>query len=490
MARAPQLSPADCARRFSGPPAILGERGSPLEAPENTLAGFARALELGLDGSVCDVRRTHDRALVLLADETLERTTSGTGRVGERRLAEIRALDAGTSFAARFRGARVPLLEEALGEGLCWVRVHERGSCAAIAEDAQRTGASARVRVLSPIHDVCLEARGLGLAALLEADEADEPLALFVRENRLAGCALPLREWRHAGPEFERVSERVALGLDGPAELLEACRMPLTAFSTREGLRALALRALAQLAPHDDGPHPLQCTPLELFPAEPGSARGDWFGSWESSARVRNPFEYPVRVTAGILPRHGAFELRGLPLAFELRPGEETSVPFGLSGGAWRPGADPCFFALMRWRRGPGRPAGALLLDAPLERVRTAIADARPTRLSLLREAKDDPPATMLLRRRGASLFVSLESGVDPKQAHTVVFLDGRMYFGARGVRVPLPRDFDTRRGGLRFSCGVFTLEHGERNVRRWAGGVPEPVGCGSPGFLYQRARA
>jgi Glycerophosphoryl diester phosphodiesterase family len=487
--RAPQILPADCARRFDGPPWILGERGSPLEAPENTLAGLARALELGLDGNAFDVRATRDRALVLLADETLERTTSGAGRVGERRLAEIRGLDAGASFAARFRGTRVPLFEEALGAGLCWARVHERGLATAIAEDARRTGTLERLRVVSPIHDVCCEARDAGLGALLEAEQADERLALFVREERLAGCALPLREWRHAGPEFERLPERVALELDAPAQILEACRRPLTAFSTREPLRALALRALAQIAPQDDDPHPLHCTPLEFAPAEPGSARGDWFGSWESSARVRNPCAFPVRVTAGILPRHGAFELRGLPLAFDLAPGEEAGVPFGIAGGAWRPGADPCFFALLRWRRGPGRKAGALLLDAPLERVRTAVADALPTRLTLLRESKDDGPATMLLRRRGASLFVSLESGVDAQAAHTVVFLDGRYFFGARGVRVPLPQDFDTRREGLRFSCGVFTLEHGERRIRRWAGGVPDPVGCGSPGFLFPRAR-
>ncbi len=205
---------------------------------------------------------------------------------------------------------------------------------------------------------------------------------------------------------------------------------------------------------------------------------------------MRNPFPFAARVTAGILPRHGAFEIRELPVAFELEPGAEARVPFALAGGAWRPGADPCFFALLRWKRAPGRAAGGLLLDAPLERVRTAIADALPTRLVLLRESKDDPQATMLLRRRGRSLFVSLESGVDPKSAHTVVYLDGEYHFGARGLRVPLPEGFDQRREGVRFSCGVFTLVDGERHMRRWAGGVPDPVGCGSPGILMPHGRA
>jgi len=472
-------------------PSILGERGSPLEAPENTLPGLARALELGLDGFAVDVRRTRDRALVLLADETLERTTSSTGKVAERSLFELSSADAGASFSARFRGTRMPLLEEALatGAGPVWVHVHERGLAPAIAADAQRTGRTQELRVVSEIHDVCLEARDAGLGALLVARQADEKLALFVREERLAGCALPLSEWRRAGEAFAQIGERVALGLDTPADLHEACRMPLTAFSTREGTRALALRTLAQLVPEVPA-YPIAVETLELQPSDTGSARGDWFGSWESEARVHNPFAFGARVTAGILPRHGAFEIQKLPLALELAPGEEARVPFALAGGAWRPGADPCFFALFRWKRGPGRAAGSLLLDAPLERVRRAVADALPTRLVLLRESKDDAQATMLLRRRGRSLFVSLESGVDPKSAHTVVYLDGHYYFGARGVRVPLPEDFDQRVEGLRFSCGVFTLEGGERRVRRWAGGVPEPYGCGSPGYLFPGARA
>jgi len=473
-------------------PRILGERGSPLEAPENTLPSLARALEIGLDGVSFDVRRTRDHALVLIADETLERTTTLSGRVAAHRLVEIASCDAGSSFAARFRGTRVPLLQEALavGPGACWVRVHQRGLAQAIAADARTAGREKELRVVSEIHDVCVEAREAGLKAILVANTADEKLARFVREEHLAGCALPIREWRRAGADFDFKHERVALGIDGPAELLDAVRLPLTAFSTREPLRALAVRTLTQLAPQHDAGHPIRCEPLELQLSEPGSTRGDWFGSWESAAHVRNPFAFATRVTAGILPRHGAFEIQKLPVALQLAPGAEARVPFALSGGAWGPGMDPCFFALFRWKRGPGRAAGTLLLDAPLERVRTVVADALPTRLVLLRESKDDVTATMLLRRRGRSVFVSLESGVDPKAAHTVVYLDGEYHFGARGVRVPLPADFDQRRGGVRFSCGVFILVDGERRVRRWAGGVPDPIGCGSPGLLLPHGRA
>ena len=58
--------------RSEPPPYVLGERGAPLEAPENTLAGLRRALEVGADGVACDVRATADDELILLADEDLD----------------------------------------------------------------------------------------------------------------------------------------------------------------------------------------------------------------------------------------------------------------------------------------------------------------------------------------------------------------------------------------------------------------------------------
>ncbi|MBI5363209.1 MAG: hypothetical protein HZA53_08520, partial [Planctomycetes bacterium] len=95
-----------------GPPWIVGLRGSPLEAPENTLASLARALELGLDGVAYEVRATRDRELVLARDAEIARTTNGTGRVAERAWRELAELDAGGWFGARFRGEQLALLED------------------------------------------------------------------------------------------------------------------------------------------------------------------------------------------------------------------------------------------------------------------------------------------------------------------------------------------------------------------------------------------
>ena len=91
---------------FEGSPLIIGHRGAAGLVPENTLPGFARAIELGVDALELDVHVCEDR-LCVIHDDTLERTTSGTGPIASHSLASLRALDAGG-------GASVPLLEEVL----------------------------------------------------------------------------------------------------------------------------------------------------------------------------------------------------------------------------------------------------------------------------------------------------------------------------------------------------------------------------------------
>ncbi len=83
-------------------------------APENTLAAFELAIELGVDLIELDVQQSSDGRLVVIHDPTLDRTTDLSGAVAEKSLAEIRRGDAGSWCAPRFRGERVPLLEEVL----------------------------------------------------------------------------------------------------------------------------------------------------------------------------------------------------------------------------------------------------------------------------------------------------------------------------------------------------------------------------------------
>jgi glycerophosphoryl diester phosphodiesterase len=94
-------------------PLVVAHRGLLLHAPENTLANFRACLELQC-GFEFDVQRTKDGHLVCLHDDTLERTTSGKGRVAETTLAELQKLDAGRWFDARFAGEKIPTIEETL----------------------------------------------------------------------------------------------------------------------------------------------------------------------------------------------------------------------------------------------------------------------------------------------------------------------------------------------------------------------------------------
>jgi len=92
----------------------FGHRGAREAAPENTLSSFRQALEFGADGVELDVMLSKDEEVVVIHDHTVDRTTSGTGRVSELTLAELKRLDAGKWFDPRFEGERIPTLEEVI----------------------------------------------------------------------------------------------------------------------------------------------------------------------------------------------------------------------------------------------------------------------------------------------------------------------------------------------------------------------------------------
>lgn len=96
------------------PPLVIGHRGAAGHAPENTLAAFREGLRLGADGVECDVHLSRDGKLVVIHDATVDRTTDGTGRVGDFSFAELQKLDAGGWYEKAFVGERIPCLEEVL----------------------------------------------------------------------------------------------------------------------------------------------------------------------------------------------------------------------------------------------------------------------------------------------------------------------------------------------------------------------------------------
>ena len=86
---------------------VVAHRGASGYEPENTVRAVKKAIEIGADAVEVDVRLTKDGYPIIMHDDTVDRTTNGTGKVSELTLNEIRKLDAG-------KGEKVPLLEEVL----------------------------------------------------------------------------------------------------------------------------------------------------------------------------------------------------------------------------------------------------------------------------------------------------------------------------------------------------------------------------------------
>jgi glycerophosphoryl diester phosphodiesterase len=108
---------------------VIAHRGASAVAPENTLAAFGRALEMGAGFIETDLQLSRDARLVAIHDPDLDRTTNGHGLVSSKNLEELRQLDAGEWFDRRqrsgpaatggtdFAGHRIPTIEEVLAFG-------------------------------------------------------------------------------------------------------------------------------------------------------------------------------------------------------------------------------------------------------------------------------------------------------------------------------------------------------------------------------------
>ena len=215
------------------PPLVIAHRGASGTSPENTLAAFRRAEALGSDMIELDVQLSRDGEVVVIHDWTLDRTTTGSGPVGQHSLAELKALDAGSWFAPSFRGERVPTLAEVLAEVRLVVNVElkplgDQGLEAAALAVVEQAGALGRV-VFSSFEMPALErlrarSRTAALAVLWETESFDEALrqmdgvdarALHLRKDaatpsvlaKAASRAIPVRVWTVNEPaDFRRLA--------------------------------------------------------------------------------------------------------------------------------------------------------------------------------------------------------------------------------------------------------------------------------------------
>jgi glycerophosphoryl diester phosphodiesterase len=165
-----------------GRPLIWAHRGASAEAPENTLAAFALALDQGTDGIELDAQRCASGEVVVLHDDSLERTTGFAAPVTHASWSVVRTLDAGAWKGERFRGERIPLLAEVLeafprlvNVELKCDRADDRGLTAEVIRVVQAAGAEERV-LLSSFNAMCLWrarviAPGLPRAVLFESEQ-------------------------------------------------------------------------------------------------------------------------------------------------------------------------------------------------------------------------------------------------------------------------------------------------------------------------------
>jgi len=108
----------------------IAHRGASGRFPENTLKAFGAAIDAGAQMCELDVQLTSDGALVVIHDDTVDRTTDGRGPVRAMTLYELKRLDAGIRHGRDFRGERIPTLEEviALADGRCGLNIELKGA--------------------------------------------------------------------------------------------------------------------------------------------------------------------------------------------------------------------------------------------------------------------------------------------------------------------------------------------------------------------------
>lgn len=93
-------------------PIVEAHRGDSTNAPENTMAAFRRAVELGVVSIELDVHPSKDGTLMVMHDARLDRTSCGSGAISDMTTAELDALDVGTWFSAEYAGEKMPRLED------------------------------------------------------------------------------------------------------------------------------------------------------------------------------------------------------------------------------------------------------------------------------------------------------------------------------------------------------------------------------------------
>ena len=216
---------------------IIAHRGHNIDVPEQTMVAFERAIALGAEIIEADVQFTRDGLAVLLHDDTLDRTTSGTGPVAAMDWSEIARLDAGAWFAPEFAGLHVPTLDELFA-------LAEHRNVALCLEAKEQAGVASGAMVARLAREIARRGRlgrdvvnSSNLAALAAAVEAVPGLRIapdmpeggpmraseLVAEARAIGARIIEHHFSELTPELVAAvqAEGIEVWAWGPATLAE-----------------------------------------------------------------------------------------------------------------------------------------------------------------------------------------------------------------------------------------------------------------------------
>ncbi len=244
------------------PPLVIAHRGDSAHRPENTLASFASALEVGASMVELDVQLTGDGHVVVLHDASVDRTTDGRGDLRQMTLAEVRALSAGfhEKFGEAWTSERVPTLAEALAllQGRARVMIEikkesvsddeEGGIEARTIAEVRRQNLSDQVAFISFEHRALLRCRKLAPEVTRGHLFGRTPPQEVIPAARDAGCGIVM-------PHKSQLSDAIAdevhgAGLrlatwvvDEPSELKALARFGL--YGVGSNCPGVLLQALA-----------------------------------------------------------------------------------------------------------------------------------------------------------------------------------------------------------------------------------------------------
>jgi glycerophosphoryl diester phosphodiesterase len=215
----------------------IAHRGASGSFPENTLAAFRAAIEAGAGMCELDVQLTRDGAMVVIHDDTVDRTTDGTGAVAAMTLAEIKRLDAGEKFASHFVGESVPTLDEVLDlvQGRCALNIELKadGLEAKVGELVRARGAFGwtlissfdwatltRIRQVAPELRIGLlasrwPARLVGAATEMKASAINPSFDIVTEDLCSAAHSRELKVYAWTVDEPVAMRRLIAAGVDG-----------------------------------------------------------------------------------------------------------------------------------------------------------------------------------------------------------------------------------------------------------------------------------